>query len=255
MRYLHLFFLICIITSIGTAEDRQNNKLSDNPQPAAKLRNVVALTFDDGPSLQYTPQILDVLKEKGVHATFFVIGRNVVKYPDLVKREIEEGNAVGNHTWSHPFMAPLESKSQLTIEITRTDAAIFKASGIHSTLFRPPHGWRSPWMVKTIEDLGYDVINWTVDPKDWKHPKAIIIIKRVEHVFGKSAIVLLHDGLEMKADPGQENTVLALGEIIDDFKTNNYEFVTISQLIKDPDFAKEYRLIFKVISEPKMTYQ
>jgi hypothetical protein len=65
----------------------------------------------------------------------------------------------------------------------------------------------------------------------------------------------LHDGLEMRADPGQENTVRALGEIIDDFKTKNYEFVTISQLIQDPDFAKEYRSIFKVISEPKMTYR
>jgi peptidoglycan-N-acetylglucosamine deacetylase len=255
MRYLQFIFLVCIITSINTAENHQKQKLFDKPQQAAKFRNVVALTFDDGPSSQYTPQILDILKEKGVYATFFVIGRNVVKHPDLVKREIEEGNTVGNHTWSHPIMAPLESKVQLSLEIARADSAIFKAAGIHPTLFRPPHGWRSPWMVKNIEDLGYDVINWTVDPKDWKHPQANVIIKRIEHVLGKSAIVLMHDGLEMKADPGQENTVLALGEIIDDFKTNNYEFVTISQLIEDPDFATEYRSIFKVISEPKMTYQ
>jgi peptidoglycan/xylan/chitin deacetylase (PgdA/CDA1 family) len=255
MRYIRLLFLIGIITSIAISESCQNRKSPDARQPATKLRYVVALTFDDGPSAQYTPQVLDVLKDYGIHATFFVIGRNVMKYPDFVKREIKEGHTVGNHTWSHPVMAPLESKKQLDFEIARTDSAIFHAAGVHPTLFRPPHGWSTPWMVNTIEDMGYDVINWTVDPDDWKHPKANVIIKRVDHALGKSAILLLHDGLEMKEDPGQENTVQALRQIIKDFKADNYEFVTISQLIRDPDFAKEYRSIFRAISEPKMTYQ
>jgi peptidoglycan-N-acetylglucosamine deacetylase len=251
----HLLFLAGTFLLVCTAANCQNRKSPDASQPAGKLRCVVALTFDDGPSAQYTPQILDMLKENGVHATFFVIGRNVVKHPDLVKREVDEGHTVGNHTWSHPVMAPLESKEQLHLEIARTDSAIFKAAGVHPTLFRPPHGWRSPWMVKSIENMGYDLINWTVDPKDWKHPKAGVIIKRVDHALGKSAIVLLHDGLEMKEDPGQENTVVALREILNDFKAKNYEFITISQLIKDPVFETEYRPIFRVISEPKTTYQ
>jgi peptidoglycan/xylan/chitin deacetylase (PgdA/CDA1 family) len=251
LRYIRFLIFTCLIVSLSSGETSD----AQLQHPAIQPRNVVALTFDDGPSAQYTPQILDALKEHGVHATFFVIGRNVIKHPGIVKREVDEGHVVGNHTWSHPLMAPLENRKQLMIEICRTDSAVYSAAGVHTTLFRPPHGWRSPWMVKDVENMGYDVINWTVDPKDWKHPKANIIIKRVDHALGKSAIVLLHDGLELKADPGQENTVQALREIIEDFKAKDYEFLTISQLINDPEFAKEYRSIFKVISEPKGTYR
>lgn len=231
----------CLGLPVGSAAS------SSNPQ------KIVALTFDDGPSSQYTPQILDVLKENNVHATFFVIGRNVIKHPELVKREVQEGHAIGNHTWSHPMLAPIESKKQLSKEISKTDSAIYMAAGVHTTLFRPPHGWCPPWMAKSIESMGYDLINWSIDPKDWKHPKAHILIKRVENSRGKNAIVLLHDGLELKNDPGQENTVMALQEIVADFKAKGYEFVTIPQLINDPQFAQEYRTLFKVIQEPKRT--
>ena len=227
------------------------NILGDPPDP----QKIVALTFDDGSSAQYTPQILDILKDNGVHATFFVIGSNVIKYPELVKREIKEGHAVGNHTWSHPLFAPLESKKQLHDEITRPDSAIYNATGVHSSLFRPPHGWCSPWMVKSAESMGYDVVNWTIDPNDWKHPKSNIIVKRIETSLGKNAIILLHDGLELKDDPGQENTVQALREIIECFKKKGYQFVTVTQLIHDPEFSPEYRTLFKVINDPKRTYQ
>jgi peptidoglycan/xylan/chitin deacetylase (PgdA/CDA1 family) len=216
-------------------------------------QKIVALTFDDGPSALYTPQVLDILRENGVHATFFVIGRNINKCSGLVKREIEEGNAVGNHTWSHPLFAPFETRKQLHGEIFRTDSAIFHETGVHSSLFRPPHGWSSPWMKKSVEGMGYDVINWTVDPGDWKHPAAKIIVKRVDRSLGSSAIVLLHDGLESKNDPGQENTVLALRTIIGDFKAKGYRFVTISQLIGDPQFALKNRSLFKAICETKKT--
>jgi peptidoglycan/xylan/chitin deacetylase (PgdA/CDA1 family) len=211
---------------------------------------VIALTFDDGPSARYTPQILDILEKNGVHATFFVIGQNVVKFPNLVKREIDDGNCVGNHTWSHPFNAPIESKKQLRFQISRTDSAVFGASGVHTTLFRPPHGWLSPWMIDDVESMGYTLVNWTVDPQDWRHPRARVILKRVEHANGKSAIVLLHDGLNHSADPRQENTVAALEEIITDFKSNDYSFVTIPQLLSDPDFAKDYRQLFRAVKVP-----
>jgi peptidoglycan/xylan/chitin deacetylase (PgdA/CDA1 family) len=218
--------------------------------PAQPASNIVALTFDDGPSALYTPQVLNILKKNGVHATFFVIGENVEKYPALVKREVDEGNCVGNHTWSHPLNAPFETKKQLTEQILRTDSAVFRAAGVHTTLLRPPHGWESPWMVKNAEALGYDVVNWTVDANDWKHPSANVIIKRVERANGKSAIVLLHDGLGLKANPKQGNTPRALQEIIDDFKLRGYAFVTIEQLIRDPNAEKRYRGLFKVIKEP-----
>jgi peptidoglycan/xylan/chitin deacetylase (PgdA/CDA1 family) len=120
---------------------------------------------------------------------------------------------------------------------------------------RPPHGWESPWMVKNAEALGYDVVTWTVEANDWKHPAANVIIKRIEHTGGKSAIVLLHDGLGLKPDPKQGNTLSALQEIIDDFKSKGYAFVTIEQLIRDPDFEKKHRNLFKVIKEPGISHK
>jgi peptidoglycan-N-acetylglucosamine deacetylase len=219
------------------------------PDPGGP-RAVIALTFDDGPSALYTPQILDILKKNNVHATFFVIGQNVEKFPAVVKREVDEGNCIGNHTWSHPFDAPIESREKLQEQLLRTDTAVFRAAGVHTTLFRPPHGWLSPWMVHDIEAMGYNVVNWTINPKDWRHPQARVIIKRVEHANGRSAIVLLHDGLNLRGDPRQENTVKALSEIIADFKSGNYTFVTIPQLLSDPDFAEDYSRLFKKIREP-----
>jgi peptidoglycan/xylan/chitin deacetylase (PgdA/CDA1 family) len=243
---------IALCTVFCNAQPGKNaeiKKLSSAP------RRIVALTFDDGPSAQYTPQILDILKESGVKATFFVIGRNVQAHPEEVKREAAEGHAIGNHTWSHPLLAPIESHQQLRDEITKTEQAVLKAGNVRTRLFRPPHGWLSPWMVKEVEGMSYDIVNWTVDPKDWKHPKAAVIVKRVEHAFGSSAIVLMHDGLELKEDPGQANTVTALREIIADFKHKGYQFVTISELLADPEYAQVYRSLFKVIVEPKATYQ
>jgi peptidoglycan/xylan/chitin deacetylase (PgdA/CDA1 family) len=254
MRKVYLFMLSGIGGIIlGAAAGQRIWHPADSPFSEPDLQKIVALTFDDGPSARYTPQILDLLKENGVHATFFVIGRNIVKYPELVKREIDEGHAVGNHTWSHPFFTPFESKKQLFHEITRTDSAIYNAAGVHASLYRAPHGWCSPWMVKSVEGMGYDVVNWTVDPTDWKHPEANIIVKRVETSLGKSSIILLHDGLELKIDPGQENTVQALREIITDFKAKGYRFVTVTELLQEPKFAQKYHAIFNVISEPKRT--
>jgi peptidoglycan/xylan/chitin deacetylase (PgdA/CDA1 family) len=105
-------------------------------------------------------------------------------------------------------------------------------------------------MVRNAEALGYNVVTWTVDPKDWRHPSANVIIKRVERANGKSAIVLLHDGLGLRPNPKQGNTLKALQEIIDDFKSRGYAFVTIEQLVRDPDLEKQYRGLFRVIKEP-----
>jgi peptidoglycan/xylan/chitin deacetylase (PgdA/CDA1 family) len=256
MKKVH-WLLLCVIGCIitWTAFELRAERSAHPPTSGSNLQKIVVLTFDDGPSARYTPQILDILKQNGVHATFFVIGRNVAKYPGLVKREVAEGHAVGNHTWSHPLFTPLESQRQLFNELAKADSAIYNAAGVHVSLFRPPHGWASPWMVKSVEGMGYDVINWTVDPKDWKHPKANIIIKRVEHSLGESAIVLLHDGLELKNDPVQENTVQALREIIADFKAKGYQFVTVTQLIHEKEFAQGYRTLFHAISEPKETME
>lgn len=215
----------------------------------------VALTFDDGPSKIYTPQVLDILKENNIHATFFLIGKNAEKYPEIVKRIVSEGHTIGNHTYTHPTIMPLISNQQLIQEIKKTEDVIYNNTGVKTVLFRPPHGWHTPWMINECEKLGYDVVNWTVDPKDWRHPSSNVIVKKVIHKSGNGAIVLLHDGLELKDDPGQENTLKALSQIIEYYRSRNYSFLTIDQIVADKNRAQDFKAVAKVIVEAKNTYR
>jgi peptidoglycan/xylan/chitin deacetylase (PgdA/CDA1 family) len=239
---------IALLCSLAFTRD----KAGPGPQTIAPL---AALTFDDGPSSEYTAAILDTLKRYGVHATFFVIGRNAEKYPELVKRESMEGHAIGNHTYSHPLLTQFETKEQLHREIQKTQDIIARETGRRPDLFRPPHGWRSPWLISECERDGYNVVNWTIDPKDWKHPASNVIVKRVMRKCGEVTIVLLHDGLELKNDPGQENTVRALSTIIGEFRLKGYRFVTINELIADSTYRQEFRALVRVIAEPSKAYR
>jgi peptidoglycan/xylan/chitin deacetylase (PgdA/CDA1 family)/glycosyltransferase involved in cell wall biosynthesis len=192
---------------------------------------VVALTFDDGPSA-YTAQVLDILASYQVKATFFVIGMNVEKYPDLARRIVAEGHAIGNHTYSHPLLGPVESPGRFQHELERADVAIRAATGVTPRLFRPPRGLRSPWMMRLARSDGYQVVTWSVSPDDWLHPPSSVIAQRVLDRVRPGAIVLLHDGLETRASPHQENTVAALPAILEGLEARGYRFVTVPELLE-----------------------
>jgi peptidoglycan-N-acetylglucosamine deacetylase len=192
---------------------------------------LVALTFDDGPSM-YTPQILDTLSKYGVHATFFLVGQNVERHPDFARRIVQDGNVVGNHTYSHPFWAPVETPARINAEIDKAAAAIHKACGVVPEYFRPPHGWRSPWMMGLARNDHYTVVTWTVSPNDWEKVNAATIEQRVLSKTKAGSIVLLHDGLETKPNPQCANTVQALSEIIRSLKARGYTLVTVPELIR-----------------------
>jgi len=191
---------------------------------------VIALTFDDGPS-SYTAQVLDILARYQVKATFFVIGRNVEQYPDLARRIVAEGHAIGNHTYSHPLWAAMETSRHVERELDRAATAIQAATGIVPTLFRPPHGWRSPWMIRLARSKGYEVVTWSVSPDDWQRPPSQVIVERVLRQARPGAIILLHDGLETKVGPPVQNTVAALPTIIEELQARGYRFVTIPELM------------------------
>ncbi len=190
---------------------------------------VVALTFDDGPSTS-TAQILDILARYGVKATFFAIGQNVDRYPDLARRIVAEGHAIGNHTYSHPLWGALEAPHDMQRELQRAAQAIETATGVAPRLFRPPHGWRSPWMIHLARREGYDVVTWTVSPDDWRRPPPAVIVQRVLQHALPGAIILLHDGLETQVGPPVENTVAALPALIEQLLARGYRFVTIPEL-------------------------
>lgn len=180
-------------------------------------QKVVALTFDDGPS-SYTAKVLDILARYQVKATFFVIGQNVKRYPDLGCRIVAEGHAIGNHTYDHPLLAPVETSQRLERELDSAAAVIQATTGQAPVLFRPPHGWCSPWMINLACRKGYVVVTWNISADDWRQPHPKVIAERVLRQVKPGAIILLHDGLETSADPPVQKTVSALPDIIEALK-------------------------------------
>jgi peptidoglycan/xylan/chitin deacetylase (PgdA/CDA1 family) len=181
---------------------------------------VVALTFDDGPDPAYTGPILDILKEKQVSATFFVLGEGVEANSDLLRRMLREGHEIGNHGYTHDY-----SQSKTLDEIRRTDKVVYAATGIHTYFYRPPGGFISKNQAEIINKNGYEVILWSADSRDWRKPGVNRIKKNVlSNVFPVS-IVLFHDGGGMRSQ-----TVAALDQVIDQLQADGYRFMTLREL-------------------------
>ena len=197
---------------------------------------LVAITFDDGPDGRWTPKILDVLKAKHASATFFVIGQNMERFPQLVQREVREGQMVGSHTWTHPNIAET-SPAQANIELSATQRLFETLTGKSMRLFRPPFfGDAEPSTPREVAPLllaqqqGYMSVGLRIDPDDWKKPASGLIVERVlERIedTGPRAgqIVLLHD-----SGGDRSHTVAALPILIDQLRARGYKLVTVDQL-------------------------
>jgi peptidoglycan/xylan/chitin deacetylase (PgdA/CDA1 family) len=215
-------------------------------QGAPTVREV-ALTFDDGPNPPYTERILDVLKSEHVPATFFLVGRAVVAYPNTVRRIVREGHAVGNHTWDHGHLI-VESPNALRSELSRTSDAIERVAHVRTTLMRPPFGARDFAVIAAAQALGYRVVMWSVPlPKDWDQPGDATIAKRVVDNVSDGSIIVLHDGnrgllcgraprLPAKICDRRQD-VAATREIVDTLRARGYRFVTIPKLVADANRA------------------
>jgi peptidoglycan-N-acetylglucosamine deacetylase len=183
----------------------------------------IAMTFDDGPSAENTPRLLEMLKQRNIKATFFLIGQNASSNPDLVRRILAEGHEIGNHSWTHPQLSKL-SDDRVTAEITQTQDAIKDASGFTPTLLRPPYGAITPRQREWIENrFGLNIILWSVDPFDWKRPGASVITQRILSQTRPGAIILSHDI--------HKQTVDAMPATLDALIAKGYKFATVSQLI------------------------
>ncbi|MBV8082678.1 MAG: polysaccharide deacetylase family protein [Candidatus Eremiobacteraeota bacterium] len=190
----------------------------------------VALTFDDGPNPPYTDEIVDYLHQQHVTATFFLVGMAVEKYPDSVRRELQYGDAIGNHSWDHAHMV-LESRRHIQRELDSTDQAIFDATGEHTRLFRPPFGARDYAVIQVARSLGYQVIMWSVPlARDWESPPPQVIADRITRHISDGAIFVLHDGNKGRAGD-RSATVEATKLIVTQLRAQGYQFVTVSQLI------------------------
>jgi polysaccharide deacetylase family sporulation protein PdaB len=196
----------------------------------------VALTFDDGPNEPYTSQVLKILKDNNVKATFFMVGKNVEFFPLAAKAVAEGGHVIGNHSYDHPIMV-LERSRRVHDEIARAGDAILKATGQEPYLFRNPYGAHDGMTLIQAEKLGYICIQWSVSSKDWERPGVQKIINNVIKHVHNGGIILMHDGDKTLHGGDRSQTVQALSEIIRRLKEEGYEFVTVPQLlkIKPPD--------------------
>ncbi|MBE5102078.1 polysaccharide deacetylase family protein [Priestia aryabhattai] len=184
----------------------------------------VALTFDDGPSA-YTVPILDILKKYNIPATFFVVGSEVKKFPDIMQRIHREKHAIGNHTWNHPDITTL-STNELWEEINSTNIQIEKIIGHSPTLFRPPYSSINNKNTKALKKFGMTPVLWNVDSKDWQEKSPSSIQKNVISGLKKSSLIVMHDGDQYGSGP-RDQIVISLPKIIQYLSEKNYCFITI----------------------------
>jgi peptidoglycan/xylan/chitin deacetylase (PgdA/CDA1 family) len=191
----------------------------------------IAMTFDDGPDAKLTPRLLDILKERHIHATFFVLGNMVQSHPEILQREAAEGHEIGNHSWSHlPLTKVVQREGGLHHELADTSDLIKQTIGKPVTLMRPPYGATNPRLSKAIEkEYGMKVILWSVDPDDWKDPGPSVVESRIINGWKQSggtkpgAIILSHDI--------HKGTIEAMPATLDALLAKGYKFVTVSELI------------------------
>lgn len=189
----------------------------------------VALSFDDAPDPRFTPQILDILAECGVKATFFVVGHRAEKNPELVERIKQEGHEIGNHSYNHSQFSKL-TMDQYRNQILKTNQIIEKIVGYSPRFIRPPYGELLPEQLSWSSKENFVIVNWDVDSEDWKNdPTSEQIMSNIKKTLRPGSIILQHAG----GGTGQSlmGTIEALPELIHTLKQDGYQIVLISELI------------------------
>lgn len=179
----------------------------------------IALTFDDGPSTAWTPALLDGLKERGVKATFFLIGENADKNPEIVKRMAEEGHLIGNHTYHHLELTKV-SENEARLELADTSAVIVRITGKEPEYMRPPFG---AWQRKLEQEIQMLPVLWTIDPLDWTTENQDEIVNKVVTEAEENDIILLHDCYKSSIEAGLR--------IVDILQEEGFVFVTVDELL------------------------
>jgi cellulose synthase/poly-beta-1,6-N-acetylglucosamine synthase-like glycosyltransferase/spore germination protein YaaH/peptidoglycan/xylan/chitin deacetylase (PgdA/CDA1 family) len=227
-------------SDLFTDETFESYPLSWRIQQMGAVPKKMVLSFDDGPDPQWTPKILDILKQKQVPATFFVIGESANQEAGIVRREYREGHEVANHTFTHPEFESI-SRTELQLQLNMTELLLESSLGVKTLLFRPPYGIdHQPETASEIQmlpipqSMGYIIVGARIDPHDWGElnggapPPVATIVSRVlaEAATGKGNIILMHDG-----GGDRSRTVEALPEVIDALRAKGYEFVSVAALL------------------------
>lgn len=201
-------------------KEEQNRAVTSDSSEIVPEEDVeIALTFDDGPHPIWTEKLLDGLKARGIRATFFVIGQSAEEYPELIQRMVDEGNQVGNHTYSHVQLTACDKKNALE-EIRKTQEVIYQAAGFQARYIRPPFG---SWNELLQEETSLEAVLWDVDPYDWKVQNTDAIVKSILKQTEDGSIILLHDVYEASIE--------AALKAADIFLERGYRFCTVDEIM------------------------
>ncbi|SFS96395.1 polysaccharide deacetylase family protein [Marininema halotolerans] len=214
---------------------------------APKAGKKIALTFDDGPHPVHTPRLLKTLKKHHVKATFFVVGKNVEKHPQLTRQIRKEGHEIANHTYSHPRVNRLTLK-KLEEEIEKGKKAVYETTGKKTNLVRTPGGYYNDMVIKATKETKHQLIlwSWDQDTNDWQRRSTHRIVRQVISGASNGDIVLFHDS--------EPRAAIALNYIIPTLKKRGYQFVSVSELMKEEATKnKKKKKRFKFL--PKVTDQ
>lgn len=198
----------------------RNQWLVDNRSRVDGERSV-ALTFDDGPDPVDTPKLLDILREKHVKATFFVVGKRADQYPEVVRRAWSEGHLIANHTWSHRHLFCFLTPSRLRTEIERGTESVRRICGFRPRLFRSPVGLRHPLLRPCLKAAELEYVSWTIRTRDTLTRDSGVLALRILNQAASGDIILLHDHLPRGADV----MLQALPQVIDELRKRGFEFV------------------------------
>lgn len=214
---------VAILGGAAHGAFHRNSPVFGRPLTRVRGAKSVALTFDDGPNPDATPLILDALRDRGVKATFFILGRHAEQWPDLVKRVADEGHAIGNHGWFHRklhFKSPAYVRRDLELGTT----AIERACGVRPRLFRAPHGFRAPWVTAIARSLGQRTVGWSLGVWDSDCPGVEVIADRTVNGARPGSILLLHDGDGYDPRGDRMQTARAVPLIVDRLLSQGYRF-------------------------------
>lgn len=202
-------------------QDKEEASVGENKksEPAIIESKKIALTFDDGPDPDYTPQLLEGLRERGVQATFFLLGKQIALNPEIVEEMYADGHEIGIHAWEHVNLNAL-SEAEACEQIQSTGDLICDLTGEWPAFVRPPYG---NWPSALDDDFCLITVLWDIDPLDWATGDASVVVQRITETVEEYDVILLHDA--------SESSVQAALQVVDQLSQEGYEFVTVEELI------------------------
>lgn len=227
---IYLFIAIMLAFLVYASINIQGDFFLAARSKIATEKKEVILSFDDGIDPIQTPKVLDVLKENGLKAQFFLIGERAAAHPKIVKRMAKEGHVVGNHSYAHEYYFPLKFVWSMRADLQKTQVLLEELTGSNITYFRPPFGVTNPTLAKVCKQLDYTVVGWSIRSLDTKKEPRELILARIRKQLHPGAIILLHDHL-----PDSEKLLKELLELL---KNEGYAVVP-------PVVERKYKGFFK----------